>query len=104
MAPYFSRTTCRMSDMFSYDICEDEYRHLRPAVLHLSRRIYERAPGGDGVAFQGAGRCHPAADSGPPPDRRSLCLRHPREPEDPAVEGLASPGLPPPHRPGRDAA
>src|SRR5262249_4257976 len=63
IAPYFSRTTCWISDTSISHICKCECRDLRQVVLYLSRRIYEQASDGHGVAVQGAGRRHSAADS-----------------------------------------
>ena len=53
---------------------------------------------------QGARRCDPPAHSRVAADRRGLRLRHPREPEDSAAEGVAPSGVSAPGGPGRDAA
>src|SRR6266568_102515 len=104
IAPYFSLTASRISDMgpllvfAKTNICKC-YR----SVIHLSRRIYDRVPARDGEPVQGAGRRHPAAHRRVAADRRNLRLPHSRKPPDPAVQGVAPPGLPAKGGAGRDA-
>src|SRR5260370_41447230 len=81
-----------------------EYRDCSRLMIYLSRHIYVETVDGDGGAVQSAGRRDAAADSGAAADGRGLRLRHPREPEGAAAEGVEPPGVSPPLRTRGDAA
>src|SRR4051812_7583188 len=79
-------------------------RHCSRVMLYSSTQIYDESPDRHGSAVQVARRRDPPANPGTAADRRSLRVRHPREPEDPPAEGVASPRVPAAVGPRRDTA
>src|SRR5690606_23024652 len=79
-------------------------RRRQAVVIYLSTQIYGQATGDDGKPVQGARRRDPPPDPRAAAHRRGLRLRHAREPQDSAAEGLPPPGVPAAGGPGRDPA